>query len=77
MTSRPAVLGTQDPERKNSPIAWEGDEETETLRASIPDEPMCFFNDREYTDGTVVVCDSVRLRCDRGVWVPADPSASA
>ena len=54
--------------------AWEGDEETETLRESLPSEPICFFNDREYKHGTIVMSDSVRLRCERGLWVPAAPS---
>lgn len=66
-------LGTQDPERKNSPIAWESDEDIETLREALPDEPICFFNDAEYADGTIVESGSVLLRCERGVWVPAGP----
>ena len=76
MKSKPPMVGAQDPELKNSPIAWEGDEETETLRATIPDEPTCFFNDDEYAHGRIVVCENVRLRCERGIWVPADPSNS-
>lgn len=64
-------LGTQDPERKNSPVAWETDEDTETLRESVPDEAVCFFNDRSYPHDTVVSSGSVLLRCDHGVWLPA------
>jgi Protein of unknown function (DUF1496) len=75
MPSKPRELGAQNPELKNSPIAWEGDEDTETLRESVPSEPVCFFNDREYAHGAVVVSGSVRLRCERGIWVPAGPSA--
>jgi hypothetical protein len=77
MTTGPKVLGAQDPDLKNSPVAWEGDEDTEALRETLPSEPMCYFNDREYAHGTIVVSNSVRLRCDRGLWVPAssaDPS---
>jgi hypothetical protein len=67
-------LGTQDPDRKNSPIAWEFDEDTDTLRESLPDEPVCFFNDTEFADGAIVESGTVALRCDRGLWVPAGPA---
>ena len=71
---KPQELGAQNPELKNSPIAWEGDEDTETLRESLPTEPVCFFNNREYAHGTIVMSDSVRLRCEHGLWVPAAAS---
>jgi hypothetical protein len=74
MANQPRELGSQDPELRNSPIAWEGDEETETLRESIPSEPVCFFNDREYAHGTIVLSSAVRLRCDHGLWIPAGPA---
>ena len=74
MPNKPRELGAQNPELKNSPIAWEGDEDTETLRESLPSEPICFFNDREYANGAIVVSGSTRLRCERGVWVPAGPA---
>jgi hypothetical protein len=77
MKGHPAQLGAQDPERKNSPVAWETDEDVEALRESIPDEPACFFNDRAYPHGTVVGSGSVLLRCDNGIWVPAGPGESA
>lgn len=77
MTSRTEQLGAQDPERKNSPVAWEADEDTETLRESVPDEAVCFFNDLAYSDGTVVQSGSTLLRCDRGVWLPAGAAENA
>jgi hypothetical protein len=70
-------LGAQDPERKNSPVAWETDEDVETLRESIPDEAACYFNDRAYAHDTVVGSGGVLLRCDHGIWVPAGPAESA
>jgi hypothetical protein len=76
MPNTPLQIGTQNPELKNSPIAWEGDEETETLRESLPSEPVCFFNDREYPNGAVVISGSDRLRCERGVWIPTDSAAN-
>jgi Protein of unknown function (DUF1496) len=72
MDAKPQQLGTQDPELKNSPIAWESDEDTEALREEIEDEPVCFFNDRTYSHGTVVSSGSALLRCDHGIWVPAE-----
>ena len=66
-------LGAQDPELKNSPVAWEADEDTETLRESIPGDPVCFFNDLAFAHGTIVGSGDVLLRCDHGLWVPAGP----
>ena len=77
MTPRTRQLGALDPERKSSPVAWEADDDTETLRESVPDEAVCFFNDVAYGHGTVVSSGSVLLRCDHGVWLPAGPSEDA
>jgi hypothetical protein len=74
MPNKPRELGAQNPDLKNSPIAWESDEDTETLRESLPSEPVCFFNDHEFASGAIVVSGSTRLRCERGVWVPAGPA---
>lgn len=73
MNPKTEQVGAQDPERKNSPVAWEADEDTETLRESGPDEAACYFNDLPYADGAVVLSGSTLLRCDRGVWLPAGP----
>jgi len=67
-------LGAQDPELKNSPVAWESDEDTEALREEGPGEPVCFFNGQAYDHGTVIKSSTVLLRCDRGIWFPAGPS---
>lgn len=76
-TQKTEQLGAADPERKNSPIAWEADEDTEALREAVPDEAVCLFNDRAYDDGTVVKSGSVLLRCDRGIWLPVGPTGDA
>jgi hypothetical protein len=73
MKTESPILGSQIPELKNSPIAWEGDDDTEALRETLPSEPVCFFNDREFKHGAIVSGEGVRLRCERGVWVPAGP----
>jgi hypothetical protein len=77
MTRPTHQLGAPDPEHRTSPIAWEADDDTETLRESVPDEAVCFFNDVPYEDGTVVESGSVKLRCDRGVWLPAGTAHDA
>lgn len=74
MTDSTTDVGSPDPERKNSPIASEMDEDMEVLRQEIPPEPVCFFNDTAYPDGTVVKSGTALLRCDKGLWVSAGPS---
>jgi len=74
MTANPTDLGAQDPELKNSPVAWETDEETETLRESIPGDPTCYFNDTAYAHGTIVRSGNTLLRCEKGLWVPSGPA---
>ena len=74
MTDSTIDVGSQDPERKNSPVALETDEDTEVLRQEVPPEPVCYFNDTAYRDGTVVKSGSGLLRCDKGLWVSAGPS---
>ena len=76
MKRHPEQLGAQDPDRKNSPVAWESEEDVDALRETIPDEPGCFFNDRPYTQGTVVSSGSVLLRCEDGIWIPAGTTDS-
>jgi hypothetical protein len=58
-------------------VAWEADEDTETLRESVPDEAACYFNDVTYVHDTVVKSGSVLLRCDHGVWLPSGPADQA
>ena len=70
-------LGAMDPERKNSPVAWQADEDMETLRESVPDQAVCFFNDHTYDHGTFVKSGSVLLRCDHGLWLSAGPADDA
>lgn len=64
-------LGAQDPELKNSPVAWETDEDTETLRETMPEEPACYFNDAAYEHGSVIRSGTTLLRCEYGIWIPS------
>lgn len=74
MTKETIDVGSQDPERRNSLIAAETDEDTEVLRQEIPPEPICYFNDEAYADGTVVKSGTGLFRCDKGLWVSAGSS---
>lgn len=72
MRKDPTDVGAQDPELQNSPVAWEADDDTETLRESLPGEPICYFNNRAYEHGAVVRSGRTLLRCDHGLWVPGE-----
>jgi hypothetical protein len=74
MTEQVPELGAQDPELRNSPVAWETDEETDTLREMLPGDPVCYFNNAAYAHGTVIKSATTLLRCDYGLWIPAGPS---
>lgn len=67
-------LGAQDPELKNSPVAWESEEDTDALREQEPGEPVCYFNDTPYDEGTVVKSGDTLLRCSYGIWFPVASS---
>ncbi len=62
-------VGAPDPELKNSPIEQEGDEEREYIKQQLPGEPVCYFNNRSYHNGTYVCSSNILLRCDYGVWI--------
>ncbi|MFE8070050.1 hypothetical protein QQM79_03240 [Marinobacteraceae bacterium S3BR75-40.1] len=63
-------VGLPDSERRNSPVAAEGDEELEFLCQEDADEPICYFNGSAYKDGEFVRSDRQLLKCRRGLWVP-------
>lgn len=70
MSRRPADLGAQDPELKNSPIAWETDEDTEALREALAGDALCYYNGTAFPDGELVRSGTTILRCERGIWIP-------
>ncbi|MFT5693457.1 MAG: hypothetical protein ACI92E_002797 [Oceanicoccus sp.] len=37
-----------------------------------PKERVCYFNDQTYMHGSHIKSCTVRLKCDRGVWVEFD-----
>ena len=67
-------VGAPDPELKSSPIAEEGDENTEALRSEIPGEPVCYFNDKSFDNGRYIKSGTSILKCDYGIWIPAGPA---
>ncbi|PZN29999.1 MAG: hypothetical protein DIU71_13190 [Proteobacteria bacterium] len=78
MTMRVGVpkVGAMDPELRNSPVAEELDEESDTVRLQVPGEVLCWFNGQPYAHGACVQSGSQVLMCRDGVWVDigsADP----
>lgn len=63
-------VGTQNPDLRNSPIAWEYLDEEEWVGATAEEQPGCFFNDVAYADGALIRCDDAVLECRHGFWVP-------
>lgn len=64
-------VGAPDPERQNSPIAEELDEDYDVLKQEVPGEAACLFNDTAYPNGAHVCSGAALLRCDYGIWVRA------
>jgi hypothetical protein len=62
-------VGAPDPEKRNSPIVEDTDEEFEVLSQEMTEAPVCYFNDRAYDDRLLVCSGSELLRCVRGMWV--------
>lgn len=67
-------VGAPDPELNTSPIAEEGEEDTEVLRQEVPGEPVCYFNNKSYNNGTCVKSGTSLLKCNYGIWIPAGPA---
>jgi len=67
-------VGAPDPELNTSPIADEGDEETEVLRQEEPGEPVCYFNNKRFSTGAYIKSGTSILKCDYGIWIPAGPA---
>lgn len=62
-------IGAPDPERRNSPIIVETDEEFEFAGQELDEVPVCYFNENVYQIGAFVCSGSERLRCVRDGWV--------
>lgn len=67
-------VGAADPELNTSPIAEEGNDESEILRQEVPGEPVCYFNNQIFANGTHIKSGTSILRCDYGIWIPAGPA---
>jgi hypothetical protein len=74
MNSNILDLGAQDPELRNSPVAWESDDDTDALREQSPGATVCYFNDTEYDLDTIIKSGDSLLRCSYGLWVPVASS---
>jgi hypothetical protein len=76
MRQQPSIpqVGAQDPTLKNSPIAEEEDEDTDTLLQQVPGEAVCLYNGVEFENGSYVRSGPLLLKCRYGVWVDAGSS---
>lgn len=68
------IVGAMDPELRNSPIAEEFDEESDTVLQQTPGAPVCYFNGHEFANDEYVRSGSQLLKCRYGVWVEAGSS---
>lgn len=63
-------VGVMDTELKNSPVAWEFDDNSDTVRQQLSEEEqVCFFNGREFGHRSCVSSGTQVLQCRHGVWV--------
>lgn len=67
---RPIDVGPQNPDLRNSPIAWEYLDEEEWQGTAVEEQPVCYFNGDVFEDGTLVRSDEVVLECRQGIWMP-------
>ena len=73
---RPGIqqVGAMDPELRNSPVAEEFDEDSETVRQQMPGEAVCYFNGHAFRNDQYVKSGTQVLRCRYGVWIEAGSS---
>lgn len=64
-----AQVGAPDPERRNSPIIEDTDEDYDVAGQEFGDSAVCYFNGMAYATGQYVCSGSELLRCERGGWV--------
>lgn len=70
MTKPPVSVGAPDPELKTSPILDEEDEEFDVLAQEQEAQPVCYFNNEAYANGSFVCSGSgVLLKCQQGLWL--------
>ena len=68
--AKPPAVGAQDPEKKNSPVMEDADDDFDVLRQEIDGLDACFFNNVRYPNGDYVCSGSGELlHCENGVWV--------
>lgn len=60
-----------DPELRNSPVAQEFDEDSDTVLQQVPEAAVCYFNGQPFSHDEFVISGSQVLRCRHGVWIEA------
>ncbi len=71
MTDRSAAVqvGAPDPDRRTSPIFEDTDEELEVEGQQFVRDPICYFNDKHFSDGQYVCSGHEMMQCRRGNWI--------
>jgi len=65
--SEKSPVAPMDPSKRNSPVTGPIDEESTVLLDGS--QPPCFWNDREYQEGTFVCSEGAAYECSFGKWV--------
>lgn len=69
-------VGTQVPELKNSPIADDTDDEIYVVGQEVEEQPICYYNNKSYDNGSYVNTGNEVLLCNNGLWVYQSSSDS-
>lgn len=64
-------VGAPDPNRRNSPIFEDTDEDLEVEGQQFARDAVCYFNSQSYEDGQYVCSGHELLHCRRGNWIRA------
>jgi hypothetical protein len=69
-------VGAMDPELRNSVVAEEFAEESDTVQQEVPGDAVCYFNGQAFDNESYVRSGDRLLKCRYGVWIetgPGDP----
>ncbi len=69
-------VGTQVPELKNSPVADDMDDEIYVVGQEVEEQPVCYYNNKSYANGSYVNTGAEVLLCNNGLWVYQSSSDS-
>lgn len=62
-------VGAPDPEKRNSPIIEETDEDYDVAGMEATEFAACYFNGEAFSDNQLICSGDELLRCMRGNWI--------